>query len=118
MKIIIIFLVGLLVGLGVGWYFGYTRPIAKANRDARREMLAMTADDTMAALIAVKAIPLVESGDTQKAVQWLSKPIGSYYRVYSLHAGTNDERLSMRAMIEKLASTNSVVDAEIHRNVE
>jgi hypothetical protein len=118
MKSIIILLVGLLVGVGVGWYFGYTRPIAKANRDARREMLAMTVDDTMSALIAVKAIPLVESGDTQKAVKWLSKPIGSYYRVYALHAGTNDERLSMRAMIEQLASTNSVVDTEIHRKIE
>jgi hypothetical protein len=118
MKSIIILLVGLLVGVGVGWYVGYTRPIAKANRDAHQELLAMTADDTMAAIIAMRAIPLVESGDTQKAVQWLSKPIGTYYRVYGLHAGTNDERLTLRAKIEQLASTNSVVDAEIHRKIE
>ncbi len=81
-------------------------------------MLATEADDSMAAIIAVRAIPLVESGDTQKAVEWLAKPVGSYYRVYALHAGTNDERLTLRAKIEQLASTNSVVDTEIHRKIE
>jgi len=118
MKTIIILLIGLLVGLGVGWYFGYTKPIAKANRDAHQEMLATESDDSMAAIIAVRAIPLIESGDTQKAVGWLVKPVGSYYRVYGLHAGMNDERLKLRGMIEQLASTNSAVDAEIHRKVE
>jgi hypothetical protein len=118
MKTLIVLLAGLLVGVGVGWYVGYTRPIAKANRDAHQEMLATESDDWEAALFAVKAVPLIESGDTQKAVGWLVKPIGSYYRVYTLHAGTNDERLKLRAMIEQLASTNSAVDAEIHRKVE
>lgn len=118
MKIIITLLVGLLVGAGVGWYFGYTRPIAKANRDARKELLAMEADDCMAAIIALRTIPFVESGDTKTAVSWLVKPIGSYYRVYALNAGTNEERLKLRTMIEQLASTNAAVDAEIHRKVE
>jgi hypothetical protein len=118
MKIIIISLFSLLVGAGFGWYFGYTMPIAKANRDARQEMLSIQADDSMAAIIAIRAVPLIESGDTQKAVQWLSKPIGSYYRVYALHAGTNEERLNLRGQIEEMASTNSVIAAEIHRKVE
>jgi hypothetical protein len=118
MKSIVILLVGLLVGGGVGWYFGYTRPIAKANRDAHQEMLATEADDCMAAVFAVRAIPMIESGDTQKAVAWLAKPIGSYYRAYALPAGTNDERLTLRAKIEQLANTNSVVDTEIHRKIE
>ena len=118
MKIIIIVLVSLLVGVGVGWYFGYTRPIAKANRDAHQEMLATESDDWEAALFAVKAIPLIESGDSQKAVGWLVKPIGSYYRVYSPHPGTNEERLKLLTMIQQLASTNSAVDAELHRKVE
>ena len=118
MKIIIISLISLLVGVGIGWYFGYTRPIAKANRDARQEMLATESDDWEAALFAVKAIPLIESGDTQKAVRWLVSPIGSYYRVYGPLAGTNEDRLKMLTMIKQLASTNSAVDAEIHRKVE
>jgi hypothetical protein len=118
MKSIVILLVGLLVGVGGGWYVGYTRPITKANRDARQELLAMEADDCMAAIIAVRVIPMIESGDTQNAIAWLAKPIGSYYRVYALHAGTNDQRLTLRAKIEQLASTNSVVDTEIHRKIE
>lgn len=115
-KTIIILLVGLLVGVGFGWYFGYTRPLAKADRDARKEMLKTENDDWEAALFAVKAIPLVESGDKQGAVEWLAKPIGSYYRVYGPHAGTNEERLKMLAMIEQLAGTNPAVNTEIHGN--
>ena len=37
---------------------------------------------------------------------------------YATKAGTNGERLSLRAEIEQLASTNSLVAAEIHRKVE
>src|SRR5450759_314590 len=118
MKIIIALTVGLLIGAGVGWYAGYTRPLTKSNRDARRYLTTMEVDDSTAAIFAVRAIPIVESGDTQKAVQWLAKPIGSYYRVYETKAGTNAERLSLRAKIEQLASTNSVVAAEIHRKIE
>jgi uncharacterized protein YxeA len=122
MKNIIISLVSLLVGVGIGWYFGYTRPIAKVSRDAHREMPALQAavrsDDTFAAVIALNAIPLIEAGDTQKAVKVLAYPIGNYYRFYALHAGTNQEWLQMRARIEQIASTNQVVDAEIHKKVD
>jgi alpha-glucosidase (family GH31 glycosyl hydrolase) len=66
----------------------------------------------------VKAIPVVESGDTQKAVYLLALPIGGWYRVYANKAGTNEERLTLRAKIEQLASTNSVVAGEIHKKIE
>ena len=118
MKLVIALSLGLFIGLGVGWYAGYTRPLTKANRDARRYMEALEMDDSMAAVFAVRAIPIVESGDTKKAVQCLAKPIGNYYRLYAAKAGTNDMRLSLRAKIEQLASSNSIVDAEIHRKLE
>jgi hypothetical protein len=114
MKIIIISLISLSVGIGIGWCFGYTRPIAEADRDARQEMLAMQNDDCKAAIVAVRAVFLLDSGNTQKAVEWLSDPISRYYYCfYALNAGTNEERLKMRAVIEQLAHTNQVVAASI-----
>ena len=115
MKTIIGLVIGLLIGSVFGWYLGYTRPIAKANREARQALHNTEVDDCMAAIIAVRTIPLVEAGETNKAIQWLVKPIGSYYRVYATRAGTNEERLRLRTMIEQLASTNQMVNTEIHR---
>jgi hypothetical protein len=118
MKIIIAVMAGLVIGSGVGWFAGYTRPAAQANRDVGQLLTLMEWDDSKAAHFAVKAIPVVEAGDTQKAVRLLALPIGGWYRVYASKAGTNEERLTLRAKIEQLASTNSVVAAEIHRKIE
>ena len=118
MKLIIAVLGGLVAGIAFGWYVGYTRPVAKANRDARHYFTTMEMDDSTAAVFAVRAIPLLESGDTQKAIAYLAKPIGSYYRVYANKAGTNEERLLLRSKIERLASSNSAVAVEIQRKIE
>jgi hypothetical protein len=118
MKIIIALIAGLLIGSAAGWYAGYSHPAAKENRDVRQFFTTMEWDDSKAANFALKAIPAVESGDTQKAVHLLSLPIGGWYRVYADKAGTNEDRLKLRAKIEALASTNPVVDAEIHRKLE
>ena len=103
-----------MVGVGVGWYFGYTRPIAKANRDAHKQMLAMDADDSMAAAVAYRTFMLYDAGETQKAMQALAWPIGLYYRYNKMQPLTED-RSNFLAEIEKLASTNQVVATEIHR---
>jgi hypothetical protein len=118
MKIIVALLVGLAVGLGAGWYAGHKSRAAQASRNVEQLFTAMEWDDSKAANFALKAIPVVESGDAQKAVQLLAMPIGGWYRVYAGKAGTNEERLTLRAKIEQLASTNPVVDAEIHRKLE
>ena len=108
----------MLAGLVVGWYAGYTRPMNRANRDARRYLATMESDDNATAIFALRAIPILESGNTEKAVAFLAKPIGSYYRGYASKAGTNEDRLSLRARIEQLASTNRTVAAEIQRTIE
>ena len=60
----------------------------------------------------VRAIKLIESGETQNAVQMLSRPIPQYYYLYAIHAGTDRQR-KMRAMIEELVSTNKIVADEM-----
>jgi hypothetical protein len=118
MKIITGLIAGLLIGSVAGWYAGYSRPAAKENRDVRQFFTTMEWDDSKAANFALKAIPVVESGDKQKAIHLLALPIGGWYRVYADKAGTNEERLRLRAKIEQLASSNSIVDAEIRRKLE
>jgi hypothetical protein len=118
MKIIAALIVGLLAGSAVGWYAGYTHPAVKESREVSQLLTNMEWDDSKAANFAVKAIPVVESGDTQKAVHLLALPIGGWYRVYASKAGTNQDRVLLRAKIEQLASTNPVVAAEIQKKID
>ena len=118
MKPLITLTFGLIAGFGIGWYVAYSLPAAKANRDANQLFKTMEWDDSLAAIFAVRAIPMVESGDVTNAVAWLAKPIGSYYRVYAHKAGTNEDRLALCAKIEQLAGTNPAVAAEIHRKIQ
>ena len=115
MKIIVASLVCLLVGSGIGYYFGYTRPTAKTDRDVLQELQKQEGDDCNAAIFALTAIPLIESGETQKAVLCLSFPLEHYYVQYHNHTDTNELRLKICARIEQLASTNQVVADAIHR---
>jgi hypothetical protein len=113
MKIIIITLVSLLVGVGIGWYLGYTRPIAQASRDMHDEESAYESGDAKAAAIAIDTISCIDSGDTEKAVQFLSLPIAGYYNIYAKRIGTNEQRLKICDNIEQLARTNQIVAARI-----
>lgn len=113
MKTIIISLVALVIGISAGWYAGYTRPIAQDSRWMRAQEDAYESGNAMAASLAVDVIQCIDSGETQKALQFLSLPIASYYSTYSLHAGTNAQRLKVSSRIEQLAQTNQIVAARI-----
>jgi hypothetical protein len=68
-------------------------------------------DRAVAASFSLNAIQCIDSGDPQKAVQWISFPIAMYYRDYGSRAGTNAQRIKMGARIEELAQTNQIVAA-------
>ena len=119
MKITIVSLFSLLVGIGAGWYVG-SRPSSKVERHTRELQEAIVrignvqeVDQAAAASFAVDAIRCIDSGETQKAVQFLSFPIAMYYRDYGTQAGTTAERLKLGAAIEQLAQTNPFVAARI-----
>src|SRR4051794_16201468 len=65
----------LLVGASLGWYIGYTRPIAEGNRLAKAELQSMNKDIGMGASVAMGAIPLIDRGDYDTAVKRLARPI-------------------------------------------
>ena len=110
-------LVSLLVGVALGWYLGYARPATKANREAIKQFAIMDADDSMAAAIAVRAIPLIQAGESEKAVKGLVRPIGMFYRFHKPRVST-EEQSNLLTRIEQLAVTNQVIATEIQRRIE
>ena len=139
MKRVIPLFVCMLIGVGVGWFFGYTRPSAKNQRELLRQyhyvrdnfhltdkemaeagpkipqyFQDMKRQDEMAAVFALGAFKILEQGDTERAKRQLLKAVGSYYRVY--HAKGGDTNFV--AKIEEVARKYPAVAAEISRKIE
>jgi|SRR5208282_912184 len=114
MKIIIIAVISLLLGVGVGWCLGYTQAAKKAGSlfEYGREI-----GEELGATYAAEAVRCIDEGDTQRAVHSLSVPIAHYWVSYAITAGTNSERLRTRSYIEERAYTNSIVAAQIKRQM-
>jgi hypothetical protein len=138
MKRIIPILVGILLGLGFGWYFGYTRPVAQNQRKLLKEYQTVRdafhatdeemADfggrlpefwdmakrqDEMAAVIALAALVKLEQGDIEKAKWRLQTEISTYYRGHR-HDGDSNVLLH----ITRFAATNAALSNAIYRKLE
>jgi len=118
MKIIITSLVSLLVGVGVGWYFGYAQPTAEDVRQLRQQTDDYELSAAAAATFAVDATTCIDSGDTQKAIRFLSLPIAHYCVVFAHHPSTDEGQIKLRARIDELARTNQVVAAQITKEMD
>ena len=117
MKLLILSGVCLLAGLGVGGYIGYHWNDRRVTNEAVKLMVAggESAEAEQAAR-ATRAIALIEAGQSQEAVQMLSKPVVHYYGLYSGRANT-EMRRRVCAMIAELASTNAAVAQELSNEV-
>jgi hypothetical protein len=142
MKRIIFILIGVVLGFGVGWYFGYTRPVAQNQRrilkeyqivrdlfqydDAEttkaaetfpkpKEVLASFArEDELVAAVALRTVKLLDKGDSEAAKQSLLQMLGSYYRIHR----TNDLYTNLVAHIEKAALESPSIAVEISKKSE
>jgi hypothetical protein len=114
MKTVVASVMSLLVGLAVGGYAGYWYYDRHTTNEAIKQMVeGGESSQALLAHLSAQTIGLIDSGQDQQAVQMLSFPIASYYFVYATSAFTNEQRLRVRATIEKLASTNQIVAARI-----
>jgi hypothetical protein len=131
MKRIIPLLICVLLGVGVGWYWGYTRPALQAMhmyRDMKKtmgfsdeEMLRaapeafakIKREDESVAMVALRGSEILDRGDTQAAKKYLAYWVGSYYRVYHANGDTN-----LIAHIEQAATTNAEIASEIAKKVQ
>lgn len=117
MKLLIVACVCLLAGAGVGGYIGYHWNDRRVTNDAVKLLVeGGESFEAEHAARATRAIELIGSGQLQKAVQMLAKPVAHYYCLYSERADT-DMRRQICAMAAQLASTNKVVAEEVSNEV-
>ena len=90
---------------------------AELESFARKQFEMIEYDDSTAAAWALRAIPLIEAGENQKAIQDLARPIGMYYRHYKPRAAT-EERSNLLVRIEEAARRNPIIAQEIARKTE
>ena len=121
MKTLVASLVSLLLGLAVGLYCEH-RQAAGEMTDAVKHVQIQNRQE---AAVDLRAIELIQSGHTERAVQLLSTPIASWYawNMYLTHNDKatvpwNDEvTKGLLAQIEQFAQTNQVVAAQIRTNI-
>lgn len=71
------------MGAGVGWYAAYTARFAEANRRIQQANAFLGEQyDQAVAGSALKAIPIIESGDKTQAVEWFARPIAHYSLIF------------------------------------
>ncbi|MCW5556046.1 MAG: hypothetical protein KIS67_28295 [Verrucomicrobiae bacterium] len=134
MKRIIVYSAFVVVGIALGWYFGYTRPVGTNQRklleqyQTVRDKFQMTdeemadygkhyqdyseatkREDELAAHIALGVLIRLERGDTEKAKRILEATIGTYYRRYGHTGHTN-----VIASIERHVATNASLSNAIY----
>ena len=111
-------MISLLIGIGVGWAFGHTKPAASTKNDSPLKTDAywsspLAPTEFSTAALATQTIGYIDSGETQKAVKHLSVSVAHFYTAFSLHPSTNEELMKLRDSIDELARTNKVVAAQI-----
>ncbi len=134
MKHLLVALVSVLIGISVGWYFGYTRPVTKGYRvlkealhitDMPDKQLAeagaqirdhmpefmerMKREDDMTAALALGTVKRLELGNAEGAKKLLLPFIGGYYRRYHAKGGDRDTL----ARIEEAAQQYPDIAAEV-----
>ena len=126
------------LGIGIGWYLGYTRPAARSQRElleqyqyvrdnfhlTDQEMAEagpkipqyfedMKRQDETAAKFGLGGFRLLERGETDRAKQYLLKAVGSYYRLY--HNKGGDTNFLFK--IEEAARQYPLLATEISRKI-
>jgi hypothetical protein len=115
MKTLIASAISLLVGLIIGCCIGYRYYDRHVMKDTVELMSqAMRSSERLDAHSAIVAIGLVESGQTQKTIRFLCRPIADYYYLYTSDGWPKDVRsVQLRTMIQQLVSTNKIVAEEM-----
>ena len=134
MKHLVVVLLGLLVGVYLGWYFGYTRPVTKGYRELKgalhltdmpdKQMAEVGAEirdhlpefmermkrsGDMTAALALGTFKRLDQGNMDGAKKLQRPFIGGYYRQY--HTKGGDQKIL--ASIEEAAKQYPDVAAEV-----
>ena len=113
MKTLVASFISLLFGIAIGWYFEH-RHAGREMTDVVEQMeQPIEAFDRLEAARGVRAIQLIEAGNTNQAIEMFSFPIASFYTEYYDLSHNEKRTQDLLAKIEKFAQTNQVVAAQI-----
>jgi len=114
MKALIVSIVCLTVGLAIGFVAGYHYYERNITSQATRQMMQlMDSGNRLQAARGVRAIELIQSGDTQQAIQMFSIPVAGFYSEYAHLSNNDEETRKLLVWIEQAASTNTAVASAI-----
>jgi hypothetical protein len=138
MKIVLACSVCILIGIGIGWYVGFNRPVAKNQRALLKQyqytrdkfhmtdaemadfgkheaqyFAEMQRQDELAAALALQSFKDLEAGHTQRVKHGLATMVSAYYRQYSSDGNTNLIR-----HIVSYAATNAALSNAIYRKLQ
>lgn len=115
MKVVASLVVGLLVGAGLGFLLGYAGAKSTSTKEADAYISRRLEPELAGgADYALTIIPMIERGDTNAAIQRLSRVIAVYYHNYASQPGTNELRLRAERIIREMAHTNPVVAKAVY----
>ena len=104
-----------MIGLAIGAFVGHRSYDKRVTNEAVQQMVESgESSDRERAARAVRAIEMIQAGRSSDAVELLSRPIADYYHLYASATHTDQRTRDMLALIERLASTNTVVSDAIH----
>ena len=114
MKTFVTSVIFLPVGLTVGFYIGNRDHQKHVTNEAVQLMVqGIESSDRLEAARGIRAIELIDAGNTQQMIQMFSLPIADFYSEYA-NLTHNDKRTKdLLAKIEQFSRTNQVVAARI-----
>ena len=113
MKILVASVTSLFLGLMFGLCIG--RVHAKREMTEAVQQMLQTVESSAGAEAGrdARAIGLIQGGETQQAVHLLCTPIAYYYDIYENDIVKDERRSRVRALIEELVRTNTIVAEEM-----
>jgi len=94
-------------------------PLALSHRTSKasQQMVQlMDSDSRLEAARGVRAIELIQSGDTQQAIQMFCIPVADFYAGYARLPHNDDKTKKLLSWVEQIVSTNAIVAGAIHGN--
>jgi hypothetical protein len=107
------FVICILLGLGLGWYFGLIHQQKLLRQYQAENLKKSEPTEGFAAGIALVAYEKLEAGDTDTAKRRLATTISIYYRTHRL-----DGSPKLLALIETYAATNAAISNAIYAKSE
>jgi hypothetical protein len=108
----------LLLGLVIGWYVQQRHTERETTDVVDQMQQPIESSDREKAVRAIRAIEMIQSGDSRNAVQLLSRPIADFYHFHVRLAHNNERTKDLLIRIEQLANTNPVVASEITNEIQ